>query len=66
MRKKLYKLMEKTNQFYLTENPINFNDDRDYGYKYFLCWHNTHSIHARTKSLHAMIEIVEDLLKGAN
>lgn len=61
MRNKLNKLIEQLEDMYLTENPVNLSDD-DYGYKYFLCYHNTHSIKIRTKSLKAMIEEVEDII----
>ena len=36
-------------RFYYTENPINYNDSYD-GMKYFLCYHNTHTILAAFKT----------------
>lgn len=37
------KLASQLQTMYLTENPINY-DDNWYGCKYFICFHNTHSI----------------------
>lgn len=47
---------------YFTENPVNFNDDY-YGYKYFLCWQNTHGIYKAFKTQQECVEELEELIK---
>lgn len=63
MRNKMNQLASQLQTMYLTDCPINFSDD-DYGYKYFICFHNTHTVVARTKSIVEMIEILKDILEN--
>lgn len=63
MRKKMEKLAEQLGTMYLTENPVNLSDE-DYGYKYFICFQNTHTVVARAKSIAEMIEILEDIIEN--
>lgn len=63
MRKKMEKLAARLGTMYLTENPVNLNDE-DYGYRYFICFHNTHTVVARTKSIAEMIEVLEDIIEN--
>lgn len=62
-REKMETLAEELKTMYLTENPVNFNDE-DYGYKYFICFHNTHRIIARSKNITDMIDIIKDIIKN--
>lgn len=63
MRKKMEKLANQLGTMYLTENPLNLSDE-DYGYKYFICFQNTHAVVARAKSIFEMIEILEDIIEN--
>ncbi|BAO04952.1 allergen Asp F3 [Clostridium botulinum B str. Osaka05] len=63
-RKKMEKLAEQLKTMYLTENPINFNDDRDWGYKYFICFHNTHTVVRRASNIPEMVEVLQDVIKN--
>jgi hypothetical protein len=60
-RKKMEELAKKLGTMYLTENPVNLNDE-DYGYKYFICYHNTHTVVTRTKNIPDMIEALQELI----
>lgn len=62
-RKKMENLAKELKTMYLTENPINFSDE-DYGYKYFICFHNTHTVVYRTTNIPDMIEILNDIIKN--
>lgn len=51
---------------YVTTNPVNFTDS-EIGYKYFICFYNTHKIVARCKTQKELeLEIDEIILNGAN
>lgn len=63
MRKKMEELAKKLGTMYLTENPVNLNDE-DHGYKYFICFHNTHTVVVRTKSILGMIEELENIIEN--
>lgn len=62
-KKKMEELATKLENIYLTENPVNLNDN-DYGYKYFLCWTNTHTVIKRTKNISDMIEEIENIIEN--
>lgn len=63
MRNKMEKLAKQLGTMYLTENPVNLSDE-DYGYRYFVCFHNTHTVVARTKSITEMIEVLQDIIEN--
>ena len=63
MRKKMEKLVEKLQTMYFTENPVNLNDV-DYGYKYFICFDNTHTVAVKTKTIAEMIEELENIIEN--
>lgn len=63
MRKKMEKLAKQLGTMYLTENPINLSDE-DYGYKYFICFHNTHKVVRRAKNIPDMIEALQDIIEN--
>ena len=45
---------------YYTENPINYNDN-DYGYKYFICYHNTNIIIKKFRTQNELSDFLTDL-----
>lgn len=63
MRNKMVKLAKQLRTMYLTENPVN-EDSENYGYRYFICFHNTHTVVARTKSIAEMIEVLQDIIEN--
>lgn len=63
MRKKMEELAEQLGTMYLTENPVNLSDD-DFGYKYFVCFQNTHKVVRRTKNIPDMIEELQDIIEN--
>lgn len=63
MRKKMEKLAEQLQTMYLTENPVNLNDD-NHGYKYFICFDNTHTVARRMKTIAETIEALEDIIEN--
>ena len=57
-------ITEKANQLssmYVTENPINFTDS-EIGYKYFVCFHNTHKIVKRCKTQNELEMELDDII----
>lgn len=46
---------------YFTENPVNIDDW--WGYKYFLCFENTHKVICACKSQADMIEALQDIIE---
>lgn len=62
-RKKMEALARGLKTMYLTENPANIGDD-DYGYKYFICFNNTGRVAARSKSIHDMIQKLENIIEN--
>lgn len=63
MRKKMEQLVKQLKTMYLTENPVNLSDD-DFGYKYFICFHNTHKVVARTRNIPDMVEKLQDIIEN--
>jgi hypothetical protein len=63
MRKKMEKLAKQLKTMYLTDNPINF-DDNNYGYKHFICFQNTHTVVRKTKNIPDMIEELNDIIEN--
>ncbi len=62
-RNKINKLANQLKTMYVTENPFNIND-RYYGYKYFICFHNTHKIYAAYKNQDDLINELEYILEN--
>ncbi|EKS4345202.1 hypothetical protein QB607_003206 [Clostridium botulinum] len=62
-RKKMETLARQLRTMYLTENPVNINED-DYGYKYFICFHNTHTVVYRATNISDMIEALEAIIEN--
>lgn len=62
-KKKLTSLTSKLNKkvIYFTENPFSF--DGYEGYKYFLCWQNTHQIFQAFKTQQECIDVLQNLIK---
>lgn len=65
MKKQMEKLAEQLETMYLTESPINLNDD-DFGYEYFVCCQNTHKVVRRTKNIADMIEELQDIIQNGS
>ena len=63
-RKKMNELAKQLRTMYLTESPVNFDDTNSIGYKYFLCFHNTHKIVAKTRNISDMIKKIEDVIEN--
>ena len=63
MRKKMERLAKCLNPrvMYFTEHPINIGGYE--GYRYFIVWQNTHSIHRAYKTQREAIEGLEELLR---
>lgn len=62
-RKKMNDLASKLKTMYLTENPPNL-DDKWYGYKYFICFHNTHTIAKAFYNIPDTIEFLNDVIEN--
>lgn len=62
-RRKMNELASKLGTMYLTENPININDEH-FGDKYFICFHNTHAIVKSFRNIPNTIEFLEDVIKN--
>lgn len=60
---KMNKLASKLKTMYLTENPVNCDDNR-YGCKYFICFHNTHKIVKGFSNILDTIEFLNDVIKN--
>ena len=63
MRKKMELLASKIDQqvMYFTDNPVNLDGDCC-GYKYFLCWANTHAIYKKFKTQAETVDFLQDLI----
>ena len=61
LQNKIKKFLDKNTIFYNTESPINIGDY--WGYKYFICFHNTHTIY---KAFDRQIDLEEFLIEGIN
>lgn len=63
MRRKMEKLAERLNGqvCYFTENPINIEDY--WGFRYFVCWQNTHTIFKAWETQWAAVEGLQELIE---
>lgn len=62
-RNKMNQLGSQLKTMYLTENPVNLSEG-DMGYKYFICFHNTHKVVNRFKNIPDTIEALEDIIEN--
>ncbi|MGL5329832.1 MAG: hypothetical protein ACRDD7_11210 [Peptostreptococcaceae bacterium] len=63
MRNKMEKLAKQLGSMYLTDSPVNFDDD-NYGYKYFICFHNTHKVVFRGRNIPETIEALQNIIEN--
>lgn len=59
-------ILEKSKQLfsmYITEEPFNLSSE-DYGYKYFIVFHNTHKIVGRFKTQWELEERIDEIIES--
>lgn len=63
MKKSVEVKANQLKSMYVTESPVNF-DDRHFGMKYFICFHNTHKIVDAFKTQKELEERIDDILEN--
>ena len=61
MKKVITEKAKELKTMYITENPVDLTDD-DMGYKYFICFDNTHKIVARCKTQNELEIAIDQII----